>query len=154
MALLAPTRFVTQENTPPVQQNLFWVYEQTPNRAQYIVDKEKGLSFLVFIEASTAASADAKAVMLGIYFDGIENGIDCACCGPRWFPAEQSVSTPEIFGFNVAGQFKHADQYLKPAVEALIKQSAMMSDPLDPLAFMHTQAGSVIAFKRPRLIIR
>jgi hypothetical protein len=29
-------------------------------------------------------SAVARAEMIGIYFDGVDQNIDCSCCGDRW----------------------------------------------------------------------
>lgn len=36
------------------------------------------------IEAQSPRAADAIAEDLGVYFDGIADGIDCPCCGDRW----------------------------------------------------------------------
>lgn len=38
----------------------------------------------VIIEADNAEQANYKAEQVGIYFDGVENDIDCDCCGDRW----------------------------------------------------------------------
>jgi len=40
----------------------------------------------VSIKAWSKKDADAKAEKSGlVYFDGVEEGIDCPCCGDRWF---------------------------------------------------------------------
>ena len=36
------------------------------------------------IEARDADEANEKAVAFGVYFDGVESGEDCDCCGDRW----------------------------------------------------------------------
>lgn len=41
----------------------------------------------VIIEAESAEEANAKAIQLGIYFDGVDEGGDCECCGDRWYRA-------------------------------------------------------------------
>lgn len=41
----------------------------------------------VFIEADTADEANAIALKNGLYFDGCSKGMDCACCGDRWYEA-------------------------------------------------------------------
>ena len=41
----------------------------------------------VFIEANTAAEANAIALENGLYFDGCAKGMDCDCCGDRWYEA-------------------------------------------------------------------
>jgi hypothetical protein len=41
----------------------------------------------VTIEAYNEEDADRKAEESGlVYFDGVEQGIDCECCGDRWYP--------------------------------------------------------------------
>ena len=39
----------------------------------------------VIIEAETADKANERAQEIGLYFDGCESGIDCSCCGDRWY---------------------------------------------------------------------
>ena len=41
----------------------------------------------VYIEAENAGEANKLAEENGIYFDGVSKGIDCSCCGDRWFRA-------------------------------------------------------------------
>ena len=38
----------------------------------------------LYIEANTFDEAVLKAESLGCYWDGVANGMDCACCGDRW----------------------------------------------------------------------
>lgn len=39
----------------------------------------------VIVEALTAEDADIDAVVyMGVYFDGVDAGRDCECCGDRW----------------------------------------------------------------------
>jgi len=43
----------------------------------------------VWVMAESAAEADMLAEQYaGVYFDGVEKGLDCDCCGDRWYPAE------------------------------------------------------------------
>jgi hypothetical protein len=39
----------------------------------------------VVIEADSSEDADKRAEAIGIYFDGCESGMDCRCCGDRWY---------------------------------------------------------------------
>lgn len=51
----------------------------------------------VYIEASSINDAEAKAEALGIYYDGCEKGLDCPCCGDRWYGADElKSSTKEL----------------------------------------------------------
>lgn len=65
------------------------------------------------VEASSPGEADEKALTLGIYFDGIDKGLDCDCCGDRWYRAsEYSIETepPELGISAVWVQVYHDDQ--------------------------------------------
>lgn len=54
---------------------------------------------IVIIEADSALQANEIAESLGIYFDGVSEGIDCPCCGDRWYPVEDRDRSdfPEIY---------------------------------------------------------
>jgi hypothetical protein len=41
---------------------------------------------LVFVQADNAADANSIAQDHGVYFNGVADGIDCDCCGDRWYP--------------------------------------------------------------------
>jgi hypothetical protein len=43
---------------------------------------EDGVNLYVY--ADTPEQADQAAENVGVYFDGISEGKDCACCGDRW----------------------------------------------------------------------
>jgi hypothetical protein len=60
----------------------FYTFDQNNTHGYFI--KDEYLSEYVIIEANSADEANEKAVALGIYFDGIEKGVDCECCGDRW----------------------------------------------------------------------
>ena len=38
----------------------------------------------IVVYARDDTHADELAEQQGVYFDGVENDIDCACCGNRW----------------------------------------------------------------------
>ena len=42
----------------------------------------------IHIEAKSPYGANFIAPKYGIYFDGVDSGIDCDCCGDRWRRAE------------------------------------------------------------------
>ena len=48
-------------------------------------DENEKLCQCVYIEAENSEEANEKALDLGIYFDGVEKGFDCECCGSRWY---------------------------------------------------------------------
>lgn len=48
----------------------------------------------MFIEAGDSSEANCIAQDLGVYFNGVDNDIDCLCCGDRWRSAWGSVELP------------------------------------------------------------
>ena len=50
---------------------------------------DKILGYTVIIEAETPEKANEKAEEIGIYFDGVDNDIDCECCGDRWYEVDE-----------------------------------------------------------------
>lgn len=59
-------------------------YRQNNSGGHFDYDPKEGISVNVYVEARDAKEADFRAEQIGIYFDGIENGMDCDCCGDRW----------------------------------------------------------------------
>lgn len=52
---------------------------------------DSDLSFINFIEAASPEDADERAMELGCYFDGVNDGRDCPCCGDRWSRADDEI---------------------------------------------------------------
>lgn len=80
----------------------FYTYYQNNSGGSFHIDHAAGLSEYVIVEANDAGHADYVAGTLGIYFDGVEQGYDCDCCGDRWFSAEYSMDAgtevPMVYG--------------------------------------------------------
>ena len=55
----------------------------------------------VFIEALDSGHANQIAESIGIYFDGVDMGYDCPCCGNRWNPVYryESMSFEDVTTF-------------------------------------------------------
>lgn len=64
---------------------MWYEYSQNNSGGSDVYDDNRGLSGWVFIEADSAKEADKHAKSIGIYFDGIDSGRDCDCCGDRWY---------------------------------------------------------------------
>lgn len=65
---------------------MFFTYDQNNSGGSFSFEKGK-IAQYVIIEADTEWEADVLAQTLGIYFNGVENGLDCECCGDRWYEA-------------------------------------------------------------------
>jgi hypothetical protein len=72
----------------------FFTFYQNNSGGHFKCNKEKGITRYVIIEAVDASHASSRGEDIGLYFDGVANDIDCACCGDRW--CEPSVGTDEL----------------------------------------------------------
>lgn len=60
----------------------FYEFSQNNSGGEMIFNKK--LTHRVFIEARNAEKAKEEAIKLGVYFQGVDDGEDCPCCGDRW----------------------------------------------------------------------
>ncbi len=67
----------------------FYEFKQNNSGGSFVVD-DKLCSRLV-IEAKDSYTATKIAEDLGCYWDGCEEGIDCPCCGDRWYPSADLI---------------------------------------------------------------
>lgn len=64
-------------------------YELDQNNSGGYFDVDDKVCHRLFIEADSLTEAIIKAEELGCYWNGVEQGIDCGCCGDRWYrPSE------------------------------------------------------------------
>ena len=61
---------------------MFYHFNQNNSGGRWQIDGK--LCHHVIIEAANATEANGLAEELGIYFNGVEDGCDCECCGDRW----------------------------------------------------------------------
>jgi len=74
-------------------------FQYTQNNSGGHMTVNKYVSDYVLIQAPSATLADDHAVKIGIYFNGVEYGGDCECCGDRWGTAwKKGDSEPLIYG--------------------------------------------------------
>lgn len=64
---------------------MWYEYSQNNSGGTHVYDDNRGLSEWVFIEADSAKEADEHAESIGIYFNGVDDDMDCDCCGDRWY---------------------------------------------------------------------
>lgn len=76
--------------------SIFFEFDQNNSGGHFEIDDEHGIGPRVWIEAVDVAHATAIAESIGIYFDGVEQEIDCECCGDRWNRPYGSQSQPTI----------------------------------------------------------
>ena len=79
----------------------YYIYEQNNSGGSFDIDEN--VTVTVVIEADSAKEANAIALDKGIYFDGVSDERDCACCGDRWHPTTENEYDKET---TVEGLFK------------------------------------------------
>lgn len=98
-------------------------YEYSQNNSGGSFDEEMGHS--VFIEAATAEEANDRAEGMGIYFNGVENGRDCPCCGDRWStPWGEAPSTREELMEAVRISLEYAGNWNLPVLVLFAGESS------------------------------
>jgi hypothetical protein len=72
---------------------VFYSFRQNNSGGRFVFDEKDGISVLVVVEADSAEQAENRAESIGIYFDGCDAGIDCPCCGDRWYRPYDGAGT-------------------------------------------------------------
>jgi hypothetical protein len=72
----------------------FFHYYQNNTHGVTHADHARGIDRLVIIEAVDHVEANERARSIGLYFNGIDTGRDCACCGNRWHPMWPDAAEP------------------------------------------------------------
>lgn len=65
---------------------MFYRFRQNNSGGHFTENEE--ITASVYIEADNTYEANKIAENIGIYFDGCHSGIDCDCCGDRWYEAD------------------------------------------------------------------
>lgn len=66
---------------------MFYEFDQNNSGGHFIVDDK--VCHRLFIEADSQTEAIVKAEELGCYWGGVDSGIDCPCCGDRWYGCDE-----------------------------------------------------------------
>jgi len=64
-------------------------YEITQNNTGGSFDVNDKVCHRLFIEADSKDEATNIAESLGCYWNGVDSGIDCSCCGDRWYGSNE-----------------------------------------------------------------
>jgi hypothetical protein len=62
---------------------MFLTFRQNNSGGNFVITDDVRVT--VIVEGTGAVDAINRAEALGIYFNGCEKGIDCPCCGDRWY---------------------------------------------------------------------
>lgn len=81
----------------------FYEFNQNNSGGNFVFNEQNGLTHHVVIEANTRDQASALAQDAGIYFDGVADGLDCGCCGDRWYePWGEGTAEPMFYDVPVS----------------------------------------------------
>lgn len=69
---------------------MFYLFDQNNSGGSFVVNDK--LCHRLFIEADSAEEAVSIAEGLGCYWDGVDIGRDCPCCGDRWHRSCEEVA--------------------------------------------------------------
>ena len=89
-------------NDMSVSKLKWFTFRQNNSGGLFTIDDTVDVN--VIIQANCADEANELAQRVGIYFNGVDEGYDCECCGDRWYKVWDSVGTdePEIYGQRVS----------------------------------------------------
>lgn len=68
------------------------------------------------------AVIDFYVVPQGVYFDGVENDIDCDCCGDRWRRLYEDSKQVDVYIFNTKEEYKKEKVNLNNVTYYFIKE--------------------------------
>lgn len=72
------------------------LYEFSQNNSGGGFEENDKICHTVVIQAGSAKEANKKAEELGVYFDGCDKGLDCSCCGDRWYEVYNPIDLERI----------------------------------------------------------
>ena len=96
---------------------MFYTFNQNNSGGSY--DINAGINECVIIEADTAGEANDRAVSVGIYFNGCEDGRDCNCCGDRWYAQDSGDNGTEV---PESMSYRNVIIYYKTGTNVLVKR--------------------------------
>jgi len=71
---------------------MFYTFSQVNTGGRF-----RGPAIYVIIEASSAEEANELAIeRAGLYFYGVWYGLDCGCCGDRWYRKDNDDEATEL----------------------------------------------------------
>ena len=87
-------------------ENKFFLYRQ--NNSGGCFDQDENVDVNVIIEAKSKYESNRIAEDIGIYFDGVIKGMDCSCCGDRWYRLEEN-DLETVYIFETVEEYKNSN---------------------------------------------
>ena len=76
-------------------------FSQNNSGGKFEYDPKRGITHHMVIEAPNYQEANMRAQNIGLYFDGCDSGMDCECCGDRWYRLHETTKgdeKPSVYG--------------------------------------------------------
>ena len=70
-------------------------YEFNQNNTGGSFEVNDKLTHRVIVQADSEDEAYSIAESMGVYFNGVDKGLDCECCGDRWYGCDE-INIEEI----------------------------------------------------------
>lgn len=80
----------------------FFTFSQNNSGGSFDHDEKAGIGHYVIIEANDEHDAYERAERIGLYFNGVSDGLDCDCCGDRWSNYVDPTDKPMIYDTDVS----------------------------------------------------
>lgn len=92
----------------------YYTFNQNNSGGHFDIDES--VAEYVIIQAYSAEDANERAEKIGIYFYGVDSGMDCPCCGDRWYHVSErdGYSVPSIYGVPLQDVLKKKKSWGRP----------------------------------------
>ena len=105
---------------PPTQ---FYVLTQNNSGGSFVTDDK--LCHRLIIEASSEKEVISIAEDLGCYWNGCNEGMDCPCCGDRWYPSPDLIDLEDM---NTKWNGYEISQWLGSGTKESVQEDVVITD--------------------------
>lgn len=96
----------------------FYEFSQNNSGGSFVVDDK--VCHRLFVEAESEDEANSIAENLGCYWNGVDEGSDCPCCGDRWYsgyPIDLESRSSRNWPFEMFVDKKKSEGALESVIE-------------------------------------
>ncbi len=105
---------------------MFKLFTQNNSGGHFNHDPRRGIGPYVIVEGTDEEDCVQRAEDIGLYWNGVDEGSDCECCGDRWDTYGEVSDEPQVYG--------------EPVSQARVRREGK------PLGYIHYLSGGVEVF--------